>query len=343
MDAPHVQRPVLAHERAHAAHVVAVVAVLVAAKGVDVGVEVVVQRWQPVQVLALVPARARAAREEQAEEGAADPVRARVARVARHRAPARCGRLGQVGVLAVAARPLVVPDVEHGARLRRQLARLDRAGVDLRARRPPLLPEDLLCLLWRLGVVVVVIARRGRCQGGLAALPGHGQVGRLGTGAALVRAVGRRCHIDGGGHRVDLCHGEDGCRGGGDGELCLDDAGRLPMSDISGAAEFAAMDPNRVILWKGRGKLAGCPTTPSDVTDVWHAGDAAQLKSAIKLRSRERRRHHGQHYGKDQGVRSSLARACVADGTTRIEDEMRRTQSAWYSEGPRQLLTVSRK
>lgn len=68
VDAADVQRAVLAHETADAAHVVAVVAVLVAPEAVDVGVEHVEDSRQPMQVLAFVTLGAQTACEEQAEE-----------------------------------------------------------------------------------------------------------------------------------------------------------------------------------------------------------------------------------------------------------------------------------
>jgi len=131
MDAPDVESMVLPHEATHATHVVAVVAVLVAAKAVDVGVEQVRDGGETVQVFAFVAARAEAPREEEAEEGAGDPVGTGVPRVSRDGASAQCGRFGDVFVFTVAAGPFVVPDVEDGAGLGGGEAAFPGGGVDL--------------------------------------------------------------------------------------------------------------------------------------------------------------------------------------------------------------------
>lgn len=108
-------------EAADTAHVVAVVGELVAAEAVDVGVEEVVDVGEAVQVLTVLAAGADAAGEEEAEVGAGDLVGAREPTVSRDVAPPLGRRLGQVLVLPIAPRPLVVPYVEDGARLRRRL------------------------------------------------------------------------------------------------------------------------------------------------------------------------------------------------------------------------------
>lgn len=149
--ATNVEGAVLAHEAAHASHVVSVVAVLVAAEAVDVRIEDVVDGGQAVQVLALLALGAQALGEEEAEVAPGDPVGARVATVLGYVAPRGSGSLRQILVLPVASRPLVVPDVEDRSRLRRRLA-LKRVGVHLRPRRSPSPLHDgfrllLLCLL----------------------------------------------------------------------------------------------------------------------------------------------------------------------------------------------------
>lgn len=94
VNAADVYGPVLAHETSHAAHVVSVVAKLVAAETVDVGVEKVVDAGQTVQVLAVLALGADAAGEEEAEVGAGDPVGLRVAAVLCDITTALGGRLG---------------------------------------------------------------------------------------------------------------------------------------------------------------------------------------------------------------------------------------------------------
>ena len=145
MNAPDIDRPVLAHEAASAAHVVAVVGVFIPAKDVDIWIEEVVQARQTVQVLALMALGADASREEEAEVAPRDAIRLGVSGVLSHVAAALGGRLRQVLVLPVAARPLVIPDVEDRARLRRRFRR-DARRVDLRSRRSPLSPYHLLHL-----------------------------------------------------------------------------------------------------------------------------------------------------------------------------------------------------
>lgn len=134
VDAADVERVVLAHERAHAPHVVAIVAELVAAETVNVGVEEVVDGGQAVQVLALLAARTQAARKEQAKVRARYLVGLGVAAVLDNVAAPGCVRFRYVFVFAVATRPLVVPDVEDRSRLRRYLTALECFWVHLRAR-----------------------------------------------------------------------------------------------------------------------------------------------------------------------------------------------------------------
>ena len=62
-----IQRAILTQEAAHAAHVIAVIAELVASEAVDVGVEEVQRAGKSVQVFAFVALGAEAAREEEAE------------------------------------------------------------------------------------------------------------------------------------------------------------------------------------------------------------------------------------------------------------------------------------
>lgn len=143
VDAADVDGAVLAQEGADAAHVVAVVGVLLAPEDVDVRVVHVVDPREAVQVLALAPLRAEAAREEEAEEGAVYAVGFRVPGVFGDVAAAGCECLGEVLVFAVAAGPLVVPDVEDCTCLGRRLGGYG-ARVDLWARWAPFLANDLL-------------------------------------------------------------------------------------------------------------------------------------------------------------------------------------------------------
>lgn len=84
----------------------------------------------------------------------------RVATILRNVAASARLRLGQVLVLAIAAGPLIVPDVEDGSCLRRRLGR-EGVGVHLDARRPLLLADDLADLLFGWGCDL----GRGCCEG----------------------------------------------------------------------------------------------------------------------------------------------------------------------------------
>ena len=75
-------------------------------------------------------ARTEAFGKEEAEVGAGDLVPACVAGVRGNVAATWCGGFRQIFVLAVAAGPLVVPDVENGAGLRRGL-RFHGGGIHL--------------------------------------------------------------------------------------------------------------------------------------------------------------------------------------------------------------------
>lgn len=165
VDAAHVQRAILARERPHTAHVISVVAELITAKAVNVGVEQVVQRRQTMQILALVALVADAAREEQAEIGPRDLIRPRVSAVLGDVAAALGGVLGQVLVFAVAAGPLVVPDVEDGAGLRGRFG-LDGRWVNLRPGRTTLAADDLFGLLHGDGAVAFLLWFLGLLVGG---------------------------------------------------------------------------------------------------------------------------------------------------------------------------------
>lgn len=57
MDPPDVNGAVLSHKRADTAHVIAVVAVLVAAEAVDIGLEDIVDRREAVEVFAILAFR----------------------------------------------------------------------------------------------------------------------------------------------------------------------------------------------------------------------------------------------------------------------------------------------
>ena len=173
----HIQRPVLPHEAPHPTHVIPVVTVLVPPEAVHVRVEQIVQPRQAVQVLALVAARAEALGEEQAEVRAGHLVRARVARVGRDDAAAGGVRFRQVLVLAVAAGPFVVPDVEDRARLRGGLGFHGRR-VDLRPGGAAFAPDDLFGFF---GV-------RGVGEGG--GVVGGSDIGAGGVGGCEVGAGG---------------------------------------------------------------------------------------------------------------------------------------------------------
>lgn len=83
------------------------------------------------KVVAVLALGTHAPREEQAEVSSRDAVRLGVSAVLCNVAPALRVRLRESLVLVVAARPLVVPDVEGGARLRGWLRRQE-GRVDLR-------------------------------------------------------------------------------------------------------------------------------------------------------------------------------------------------------------------
>lgn len=94
MNTADVYGSVLAHKASHTAHVVSVVAELVAAEAVNVGVEKVVDAGQTVQVLAVLALGADTAGKEEAEVGAGDPVGLRVAAVLCDITAALGGRFG---------------------------------------------------------------------------------------------------------------------------------------------------------------------------------------------------------------------------------------------------------
>lgn len=139
MDAPDVERVVLPHEAPHAAHVVAVVAVLVAAEAVNVGVEQVRDGGETVEVFAFVTTGAQPPCKEEAEERPGYSVSPCVSGVATDGAPAEGGGFGNIFVFAVATGPFVVPDVEDGACLGGGETALPCGGVDLRPSRSSLL------------------------------------------------------------------------------------------------------------------------------------------------------------------------------------------------------------
>ncbi len=145
------------------------------------------------QVLAFVALWAQAFREEQAEVAAGDFVGARVARVRRNVAAACSGVLAEVFVLAVAAGPFVVPDVEDGACLGWGLG-FEGGGVDLGPGGASFAANDLLGLLSGGGVV----------GGG-----GGGGEGSFGIGGNEVGAWNRILHFGlkllGGGFEWDHC------------------------------------------------------------------------------------------------------------------------------------------
>jgi hypothetical protein len=98
------------------------------------------------QVLAFLTFGAYPPGEEQAEIASVDLVALGVPGVIRNVAARDGSGLGQVLVLAVAAGPLVVPDIEDCARLRRRLGFHGR-GIDLCSRGALLPADDLLDLL----------------------------------------------------------------------------------------------------------------------------------------------------------------------------------------------------
>jgi hypothetical protein len=112
LDLADVQSPVHTVEGPDAAHVVAVVGVLGPAKDVARVVRQLVGRpRQAVEVLAVAALGAAAAGEEEADEGVVAAVGAGVARVLGEVDPGLGFLLCVVGVVLVAARPLVVPQI----------------------------------------------------------------------------------------------------------------------------------------------------------------------------------------------------------------------------------------
>lgn len=81
MDPTHIQRAILAHKRPNTAHIIAVIAELVAAETVDIRTEEIMDGGQTVQILAFRTEVADTAREKQTEVGAGNFVGARVAAV----------------------------------------------------------------------------------------------------------------------------------------------------------------------------------------------------------------------------------------------------------------------
>ena len=79
----HIQRAILAHKRSNTAHVIAVVAELVAAETVNVRTEEIMDSGQTMQILAFRSEVTDAAREEQTEVRAGNLVGARVAAIFR--------------------------------------------------------------------------------------------------------------------------------------------------------------------------------------------------------------------------------------------------------------------
>lgn len=180
VDAADVDGAVLSHKGADAAHVVAVVAVLVAAEAVDVGVEDVVDGGEAVEVFAVLafgtyvrgrrrrvsvmillilfevvvewkmnPRKERltySSRKEQTKVGSCYSICLGVSAVLGDVATALCGGLGEVLVFAITARPFVVPDVEDGSCLWWWL-RLDQGWVDLWSRWALLSADDLFDFL----------------------------------------------------------------------------------------------------------------------------------------------------------------------------------------------------
>lgn len=192
VDAANVDGAVLAHKGADAAHVVAVVAVLVAAEAVDVGVEEVVDRGEAVEVFAVLTfgtyggggsrvsvmfpsirllliadvivdgkKLTYSSREEQAKVRSCHSIRLGVSTVLRNVATALGGGLGKVLVLAITARPFVVPDIEDGSCLWWRLG-LDERWVDLWSRWALLSADDLFDFLAGCGLLLGDI---GGCGG----------------------------------------------------------------------------------------------------------------------------------------------------------------------------------
>ncbi len=111
---PDVYCPILAHEAAYAAHVISVVAELVAAEAVHVRVEDIVGAWQSMEVRAVLALWAETAREEETEVAPRNLVGACVATILRDIASTLRLCLGQIFILSIAARPLIVPVVWLG-------------------------------------------------------------------------------------------------------------------------------------------------------------------------------------------------------------------------------------
>src|ERR1700712_246170 len=95
------------------------------------------------KILALLSLRTYSPCKEEAEIASRDLVRLRIPGVLRNIAAPSSSSLRQVLVLAIATRPLVVPDIEDRSGLRRRLGFHCR-GVDLRSRGTLLLPDNLL-------------------------------------------------------------------------------------------------------------------------------------------------------------------------------------------------------
>lgn len=119
---------------------------LVPPKTVNVAREDVGDGGQAVQILAVDALWTDAARKKEAEVRAGRPVCFGVATVLCDVAAALCSRLAQILILAVAAAPFVVPDVEDSTSRGRRLS-FECRRVDLRAGGAALATDDLLDFL----------------------------------------------------------------------------------------------------------------------------------------------------------------------------------------------------
>lgn len=159
----HIDRAILPHKASHTTHVISIIRVLVPAKNIHIWIKHIMDAWQSVQIFALLTLRTYSPRKEKAEIASRHLVRLRISRILRDVAAPGSSSLRQVLVLTVAARPLIVPDIEYCASLRRGLGFHGR-GVDLWSRWALLLSDDLLNFSLG-GRCHLIAGRRERCRG----------------------------------------------------------------------------------------------------------------------------------------------------------------------------------
>ena len=145
VDASDVEGSVLSLEGSYSTHVVSIVGMLVTPEAVDVAWEDVGDSGQTMEVLAVHTIGADTTRKEEAEVGSRRLVGFCISAVLCDVAASLGGCLGEVLVLSVTARPLIVPNVVDVTRLRNLLG-LYRRRVDLWTRRSSFATDDLLNL-----------------------------------------------------------------------------------------------------------------------------------------------------------------------------------------------------